>query len=166
MNWNAIVNKLGPKLYRFFSLRSQGDLEASDYVQETLLRLYKKVKEGHYEPKSGELSSFAYGIAFNIQKEAYRQKTKWDHEELLEEEKEDKRISHEDARTLHRLALKKAILTLSSSEQNVIQLLLDRDLSMREIAEILDIPINTVKSHAARAKKKLREILEEKGGVK
>jgi RNA polymerase sigma-70 factor (ECF subfamily) len=57
------------------------------------------------------------------------------------------------------MRLKEAIGLLSSSEQEVISLLVSRDLPLPEIASVLDIPLNTVKSHIHRAKSKLREYL-------
>ena len=70
MNWDKVVRDLSPGLYRFFNLKTDA-VHASDLVQETLLRLYRKVAEGGFDPSLGKLNSFAYGIAFKVQLEFF-----------------------------------------------------------------------------------------------
>jgi RNA polymerase sigma-70 factor (ECF subfamily) len=154
MDWNSVAEDLGPRLYRFFLARSPSQHHAADLVQDSLLRLFERTTAGHYDPSKGSLTTYAFGIALNIQKETSRKNQKWQFEELGEEHHPRTSPDPVDA-----LALRKAIAQLEGKEQEVIQLLIDQDLHMDEIASIVQLPINTVKSHVLRAKKKLREIL-------
>jgi len=156
MDWDILVEELGPKLFRYFTVR-QSYGQASDLVQETLLRLYELVYRGKFDPNKGKVHSFAYGIAYKIQQEAGRKNRVMGYADEID----DIPTTDPSNSFTECLALKKAIeVTLSSSEQNVIQLYLDKELKLEEIAGILEIPVNTVKSHMSRAKKKLREYLQ------
>lgn len=55
------------------------------------------------------------------------------------------------------------VQTLKEEFRLVIVLFYYNDLSMWEIAEVLDIPIGTVKSRLSRGKKMLKTVLEERG---
>lgn len=157
VDWNLVVDDLGPRLYRFFTMRYH-DHSAADLVQEVLSRLYSKVSEGKFDPELGNLRSFAFGIAVNVQRESMRERVKWNYEEL-DSDHGAQSEQDLDGSEVRRISLRKAIEKLSTKEQQVLQLLLDRDLKLDEIGELLDIPLNTVKSHVSRAKQKLRKIL-------
>ncbi len=155
MNWDSIVKELGPRLYRFFLMKTSAD-QATDLVQDTLVRLFEKVEAGALDLEKGNIESFAFGIAFNITREFRRKDAKWQYNEL--EESDIGAVEEKDR--FHILELRKAVQKLNENEQTVIQLLIDKDLSLQEIADILDMPLNTVKSHMLRAKKKLKELLQ------
>ena len=57
--------------------------------------------------------------------------------------------------------IRKAILNLPRQQSDVITLYYLREFKYAEVAEIMEIPINTVKSHLRRAKENLREIFQE-----
>jgi len=63
--------------------------------------------------------------------------------------------------------LQQALRKLPPPQQTAIVLRYVHDFSYEEIAEAMDVPLNTVKSHLFRARKKLQEWLSEyqEGGV-
>lgn len=154
MDWNAIVCEVGPPLFRFFCLRNDEAL-AADLVQDTLIRLHRKVNEGRYDSKRGTLRAFTFGIAFHVQRENNRRlrsvrEISMDSMEIAVETSGDR---------LNSISLRKALLKLSPDEQDILGLLLDKELTLEEIADVTRMPIGTVKSHVYRAKQKLKEIL-------
>src|SRR5690606_4890597 len=64
---------------------------------------------------------------------------------------------HTDATRRLRLAIRK----LSVAEQEIVSLLVERDLTLQDVSAILEIPVGTVKSHMHRAKSKLKAFLSE-----
>jgi len=60
-------------------------------------------------------------------------------------------------------AIKQALNELSADHREVLELTFYQDLSYQEIAEIVQCPINTVKTRMFYAKKKLQEVLEQRG---
>ncbi len=156
----SIINELGPRLYRYFSTSFKED-RASDLTQETLIRLWKKVGQNAINEKKGNVVMFAYGIAKNIKKEAIR-KIKLD---SLLQEKLPKDVAHYDE-TLEQMQesirlkqLRAAMLQLKENEREVLSLIIDEDIKLKEISKLLKIPIGTVKSHIHRAKENLKRML-------
>lgn len=156
MNWQKITRDLGPKLYRFFVVRAS-EQNAADMVQDTLLKLYDLVEKGRYNASKGRIDAFAFGVALNIQREHYRAGKKWEFEEL----KPDVVSSNTSVISPEIISLRAAIQSLKEPELSIVQLLVDRELGMKEIAQLLDMPVNTVKSHVHRAKANLKSALSE-----
>lgn len=156
INWAVQVRELGPALLRYFSL-GYSRRDAADLVQEVLLRLVQKVESGAFDPEKGSLRAFAFGLAHWIRKESQRDRERrhlplesapagWDEapsSELLFQQKE----------------LRAAILGLPEPQREILSLLLDKDLTLLEIAVIVGQPVGTVKSHVHRAKQSLRTSL-------
>jgi len=62
--------------------------------------------------------------------------------------------------------LDRAISTLPVAQREVLLLVTLEDLSYEETARVLGIPIGTVMSRLARAREKLRDLMQGKGGTK
>ncbi len=154
-DWDKIVIDIGPNLYRYFC-GSFSEALAADLTQETLIRLVQKYQKGHFDPQKGSFLSYAYGIAKFVRLEALKKDAGFD---LVDDEKKievgvDTIVADE---VTH---LRWAISQLSSTEQDVILLLIDEDMSLEQIANSLDIPLGTIKSHIHRAKDKIRHLME------
>jgi RNA polymerase sigma-70 factor (ECF subfamily) len=59
--------------------------------------------------------------------------------------------------------MKLALQELTPEHREVMELTFYQELSYQEIAEIMECPVNTVKTRMFYAKKRLQEILEQKG---
>lgn len=162
INWDDIVEHLGPRLYRYFC-GSFSRASASDAVQETLLRLVQKVRDGSFDVRKGDLAAYGFGIAH------------WIRIEMLKTT--DRLVLTDDDSVLHSLAspatipenlevenrraqLREAILQLKPVEQDVVLLCIDSELKLEQIADTLGLPVGTVKSHLHRAKENLRNFME------
>lgn len=164
INWNDFVKRDAPRIYRYFSARFT--LETSDdLTQEVLMRLVAKVESDQFSPAKGSLIRYAFGIAHFVAQENLKRRQnevkKYSPEIVLENLEDDQNLTQED----HFLKdedfrkLKLAITQLSSVEQDIISLLIDRDTSLLDISNIVCLPLNTVKSHIRRSKFKLKAIL-------
>jgi RNA polymerase sigma-70 factor (ECF subfamily) len=155
-NWQDAVNELAPSLYRYF-LGSFAAAQASDLVQETLIRLVQKHRSGEFRSEQGSLKSYAFGIARFVRLEGLKDDPGFD---LVEDEssldiKGAEAPDHND-QVAH---LRWAIRQLKPSEQEIILFMIDGELQIAEISQLIDMPIGTVKSHIHRAKENLREIM-------
>ena len=174
IDWDEVVEDLGPALFRYFVAAGFSRASASDGVQETLLRLVRLAKEGEYDPKRGSPRMLAFGIARLVKHELYRKVGEHD---LYGDPKEfaehagsasafdPTRVptatdavyaEREDAKRL-----REVIGTLEYPVREIFFLLVDEELKLEEIAGILSIPVGTVKSHIHRGKEKIRLGLKE-----
>src|SRR5690606_27045813 len=71
IDWDVVVRRDGPKLYRYFRARfSHG--EAADLVQEVLLRVFRKEEDGGFDVQKGSFLAYAMGVAHFVAREAVR----------------------------------------------------------------------------------------------
>ncbi len=166
MDWNQVVSDLGPRLYRYF-LGTFSKQQASDLTQETLIRLVRKVEAGSLDSEKGSLTQYAYGIARLVRLEAWKGEP---FEQLADDPRDfDQQASRLVADSMPQdnraEQLREAIHSLAEPQKQILLLLIDRELGLAEIAELLAIPLNTIKSHIHRAKENLREKLKMPGGI-
>ena len=114
---------------------------ALDIVQEVSYKVYKSI-ESLREPKY--FNTWIMKIAINISTDFYNKKSKvvcMEQEELIS--KIDTTYEDKD----ERIYLMECLDKLDDKYKKIIVLKYFDDLTFREIAEILDIPENTVKTH-------------------
>lgn len=143
-----------PRLRRF-SYALTGDQDrADDLVQETCARALSRIEQ--WEPGT-RLDSWMFRIAQNIWLDQRRaHKVRGDVADI--DEAYD--LAGDDGRTLTEIRLTLAevsegIAQLSSDQQVIIALICVDGLSYKEAAEVLEVPIGTVMSRLARARRAL-----------
>jgi RNA polymerase sigma factor (sigma-70 family) len=153
---------ISQKIYRYFAARHSHQ-DALELVQETLRRVVAKQADGRIDLARGTVLQYSYGVALNIGREFRKRRV---HASLAENEIGeiyiDATIPDPEQRLIlarRSIDLRNAITKLSATEAEIIALLIDHDLSMNEIASLLELPIGTIKSHISRAKQRLKEIL-------
>ncbi len=131
--------------------------EAQEVTQEVFLTVYRKLKSFKFK---SSLKTWVYRIAVNMAIDYARKRTKeQDHTVLYEENNELSRTIDPIGEKLEREQQKKTISTLlealSPDQRVCIVLRSIEGLSYQEIAESLNININTVRSRLKRAREKL-----------
>jgi RNA polymerase sigma-70 factor (ECF subfamily) len=130
--------------------------DETDLAQETFVKIYKYRKR--YRPRA-KFTTFLYLVARRILMDygRKRQREKAGTERLIEEtlaaEPKQKDISDQAARAAESLQ------GLSEEMRSVVVLNIYQGLRYRDIAEVLGIPLGTVKTRMFHALKKLREAL-------
>ena len=139
----------GP-LYGFFRRRLSSDERAEDLAQETFLAVIRAT--ARYEPRA-LVRTYLYGIALKLVS-AERRK----HREVTsEEDAPEPAISTEQDEALW---VRQAIERLEPQEREVLMLREYEQLSYAEIAELMRLPVNTVRSRLFRARMALKSYLE------
>lgn len=161
VDWDQAVAELGPALYRYFQA-SMGSAEAADLVQESLERLVTRVERGAFDPARGSLRMYAFGVARLVKLEAWRARSAY--EEIPNDAPAPGPNAEENLALAQNLSqLRRAFAELAPEPREVLELQIDQELKLEEIAELLNMPLNTVKSHARRGRERLREILRQRG---
>jgi len=125
---------------------------ADDLAQETFIKAYKSL---HQFRGDAQFFTWLYKIAYHCFL-AHRRSLK--PEEPLEDESDLPDAGHDPgmAADLHR-DLARAMLALTPEQRMALHLHLHRELTHEEIAEIMDCPLGTAKSHIQRGREKLKE---------
>ena len=145
-------------LLNFFWRQGVSYSEGEDLVQETYLRLWKYRRD--YKP-TAKLSTFLFLLARQVRIDALRRD--------MRRESREERWGKEQPTTTGPAAsdakedVRWAVSRLSEPLRDVVEFGVFQDLPYAEVAEILGIPVGTVKSRMSNALKKLKEIFDEQG---
>jgi RNA polymerase sigma-70 factor (ECF subfamily) len=134
-------------LYGFFRRRLEGKERAEDLMQETFLAVIRATSR--YEPRA-LVRTYLYGIALKLLAAERRKQEK-------HEASPDARV---DPRVDESLWVRQAFEKLDAGEQEILMLREYEQLSYAEIAELLRLPVNTVRSRLFRSRMALKNYLE------
>lgn len=172
--FRAIVERHQARVY-YMGLRFLKRVEdAEDFAQEVFLRAYEKLRAFKGD---GPFAAWLYRIAFNLAVSRYRVTKRFLAEEWVDEpgaaDSEggafavpgDDTVGSE--RPVERSVVAKeseekvrgALEHLPSRYAIIVRMHYFDGLTYEEISEILDIPVNTIKSHVFRAKREIRKRL-------
>jgi len=152
--------ELIPRLRRY-ARALVGDRAASDdLVQDTLERAWTKL---HLYRRGTDLRAWLFTVMHNVHVNRVRAMRPTD---PLDDDMPElaQRATQGDALVVR--DLDRAISALPVAQREVLLLVALEDLSYEETARVLGIPIGTVMSRLARAREKLRDLMEGKGGTK
>lgn len=146
------------KLQGFFWRRTGGnEAESADLTQEVFLRVWEKAKR--YNP-STNVHTWVFSIAYNLLTDHYRhigyQEQYTAYVQSSETEAKDENVSILLDKEQFDKALSEVLTALSEAEQLLFDLRFTQELSVAEIAVIIQIPEGTVKSRLHSLTQKLR----------
>jgi RNA polymerase sigma-70 factor (ECF subfamily) len=136
--------------------------DALDFTQEVFLKVFRSLS--YFEGRS-RFSTWLYRIAYNTAVNSFTRKR--DYHSLAEDEviPDGDTPERKLLRSAAREAVLEAVEDLPDRYRICVDLFFFYDRSYQEIEAITGYPVNTVKSHVFRAKKLLRERLEDFAGI-
>jgi RNA polymerase sigma-70 factor (family 1) len=147
--------------YAYYTLRDAADAE--DAAQEVFIKLWRKFDSVNPLKVKSWLMSTTHNHCIDVIRK--RKRTTGQHVEIQEYQNFDKETHYKedprqwvDQKTLG-TQIEQAVSTLPDRIRSVFLMYEVQGLKYREIADILELPINTVKVHLLRARKLLREEL-------
>jgi RNA polymerase sigma-70 factor (ECF subfamily) len=130
--------------------------EAEDIAQDAFVRAFESLSR--FDGRS-RFRTYVCGIAFRVWRDQsrawFRRRNREQHYAEATGE------THDGANTERRLALRQAMETLPEAQRGALALCLGADFTHEEAAIVLQLPVGTVKSHIARGRARLREVLGE-----
>jgi RNA polymerase sigma-70 factor (ECF subfamily) len=145
----------GPALLTYLR-RYVGPDEAEDVLQRTFLDVWRSA--GRYDPRqrfSGWLFTIAHRRAVDVLRARRHQ--------VVDVETLRDLVGEDGRETLERFAdaadVQAALQQVPEHEREVLELAYYADLTQREIADKLDVPIGTVKARAARGTRRIASLL-------
>ena len=152
--------ELIPRMRRYARALVSDRAASDDLVQDTLERAWAKL---HLYRRGTDLRAWLFTVMHNVHVNRVRATRPTD---PLEDDMPElaQRATQGDALLVR--DLDRAISALPVAQREVLLLVALEDLSYEETARVLGIPIGTVMSRLARAREKLRDLMQGKGGTK
>ena len=163
--FNQLVQEHGERIYNLALLKCGASTLAEDVCQETFIRIFKGLPRFRSE---ADIGTWIYRIALNVCYSTLKRELKGRRQEVHLEDSEIPDLAAEDSdvpmlqhRADQSQRIRKAIAALPGPQADAISLYYLNDLKYTEIAAIMELPINTVKSHLRRGKESLRRLIPE-----
>jgi len=158
--FSVLVRKYLPGLLNFFYRMNVYSSDRDDLVQETFIRLFNY--RSKYKP-SAKFTTFLYMIARQVQVDYFRKQQR---RMLLAESMKNEFVepqedcSRQGKNEDRKERVERALGTLSEEMRCVVVMSIYQGFKYSEIAEILNIPVGTVKTRMFHALQKLGKVIE------
>jgi RNA polymerase sigma-70 factor (ECF subfamily) len=152
--FTELFSRYKQRLYGFFRRRVAEPAHAEELTQETFIALLRAASR--YEPRA-LFRTYLYAIGFKILR-AHRRKAAF-RATFLGRQNSAPDPSKKDA-TESGLWVRRAVEKLDPMDREILLLREFEELSYAEIADLLQLPLNTVRSRLFRARTALRNLLE------
>ncbi len=162
--FSTLFEHFAPRVKTFMRRSGVSEESADELAQETLLAVWRKA--ALFDPLSAGASSWIFTIARNLRIDAIRREQRSSAHETSDVDAEfqmdespqpDSRLASVQTEAQVRAALAK----LSEEQMRVVELSFYEEKAHGEIAQILQIPLGTVKSRLRLAMNRLRNLLGE-----
>jgi RNA polymerase sigma-70 factor (ECF subfamily) len=147
--FEALVQRHQSKVRNWLRQLTRDPARADDLAQETFIRAWQRLRT--FQGR-GKFVSWVMKIAFNCFLQARRKPDYGPALELPERASDDVVVPF-----LESPDVEKMLAMLAPDERHVMILCYAHGMSHGDVSDVLDLPLGTVKSHAQRAKAKIRE---------
>lgn len=146
-----------PKLRKFASKLTRNYAEAEDLLQSTLLRALEK---NSYFETGTDLFKWSSKIMYNIFVTDYRRKTKFETQYDPEYHIENRSVEADQHVKLEVKILGEAMNHMSPEHKEILIMVCVKGMQYQEVADMLRIPVGTVRSRLSRARNQLIAMME------
>jgi len=154
-DFEAVVASYYEPLYRFAISLTRSEADACDLAQQTF---YMWATKGHQLRDQSKVKSWLFTTLHRSFLESRRSETRFPHSELNEMDADLPVIAPAGARKLDAMQAVEALGKVDEVYRAPVALFYLEDWSYQEIADILEVPIGTVKSRMARGLAQLKLI--------
>jgi RNA polymerase sigma-70 factor (ECF subfamily) len=156
LDFDGIVTQYYESLYQFAFSLTREEADACDLTQQTF---YVWATKGHQLRDATKVKTWLFTTLHRQFLESRRRQTRFPHQELDSAQYELPVISPMTASRLDSAQVLRALAKVDEVYQAPVALFYLEDHAYKEIAEILDVPMGTVKSRIARGIGQLQKIL-------
>ncbi len=156
LNFEEIVDRFYPMLYRFALSLARNEADACDLTQQTFSVWAAK---GHLLRDASKVKSWLFTTLYREFISNRRREMRWPKEEISEVEHELPCAMPESVDRLETAHVMDVLNSLDETFRAPLVLFYLQEHSYEEISQILDVPIGTVMSRLSRGKQKLQQAL-------
>jgi len=147
----------GQRLYAYALRLTDDPATAEDVTQNTLVTAWRTARTFRAE---GRLIAWLLGIVHHTAMKSLRNRTNYLGDVAEETIREDQPSPEEQAQVKdERRWVRQGMQSLSPEHRAVLELIFYQELSLNEVAQVLNIPVGTVKSRLSYARTHLRGVL-------
>jgi RNA polymerase sigma-70 factor (ECF subfamily) len=150
------------RLMRFLARLTRNPADAEEVVNDTLWIVWSKAADFR---NASRVSTWIFGIAYRRSLKMLRRSMAYERAILREQLAVDAVTFVESKAGEEREALRHALAQLTAEQRRVMEFAYFLGYSCAEIAEIVRVPVNTVKSRMFHARKKLQAILARENSI-
>lgn len=155
--FESLYRSYHPRLLRFLSLLTPRATIVEESLNDTMLAVWRRASTYNAQSK---LSTWIFAIAYRTACKALRwQDVPYEDREPDEQASDAHDPERQNAHRETHAALMQALGHLSHEQRNVMVLTYFHDLPYAEIAQIMDCPVDTVKTRMFHGRRKLRALL-------
>ncbi len=154
--FESLVKQYYEPLYKFAFSLARNEADACDLTQQTF---YVWATKGHQVRDQNKTKTWLFTTLYRIFLQSRRRETRFPHEPLHETDDQLPFTHPVMADDLDWGQVLEALGRVEENYQAAVALFYLEDCSYREIAEVLEVPIGTVKSRLARGLGQLKKIL-------
>jgi RNA polymerase sigma factor (sigma-70 family) len=156
LDFERLVTQYYASLYQFAFSLAQTEGDACDLTQQTF---YIWASRGHQLRDPAKVKTWLFTTLYREFLQKRRKQTRFPHHELSEVDYELPSIAPEMVNHLDQATIIQSLSKMNESFRAPLVLFYLQDYSYKEIGEILNIPIGTVKSRISRGIAQLQQIL-------
>ena len=146
-----------PKLRKFANKLTRNMAEAEDLTQSTLLRALEK--QDYFETGT-DLFKWTSKIMYNLFVTDYRRKTKFETQYDPESYIENRAVEADQDIKMELKAVNQAMSHMSDEHKEILVMVCVKGMQYQEVADLLNIPVGTVRSRLSRARNQLMSLME------
>jgi RNA polymerase sigma-70 factor (ECF subfamily) len=156
LDFESVVARYYEPLYQFAFSLARSESDACDLTQQTF---YVWAKKGHQLRDTSKVKTWLFTTLYREFLEARRHEARFPHHELSQVDSELPPVTPAQVNRLDALQIVQALAQVDDVYQSAMSLFYLEDYSYKDIAEILDVPIGTVKSRLSRGVAQLQRRL-------
>lgn len=156
LDFDEVVTRYYESLYQFALSLTRAEADACDLTQQTF---YVWATKGHQLRDATKVKTWLFTTLHRLFLESHRRQTRFPHHELEAVNYELPVISPQTANAVDAAQVLQALRQVDDIFRAPVALFYLEDCPYKEIAEILNVPIGTVKSRIARGLGQLQRIL-------
>ena len=146
-----------PRLEKFALRLARNKSDADDLVQSTLLRAIEKK---HLFQDNTDLFKWTSKMMYNLFVSGYRRKVKFETQYDPENYLEKQSIAAPQDKQVEFLKVKEVMSSLSAEHREVLVMICIQGMRYQDVAEMLDVPVGTVRSRLSRAREQLQVLMD------
>lgn len=171
LQFEEVVRRHQDFVFRMLMRLTGSREQVEDLAQEVFLRLYRGLEDFRGEAK---LTTYLYRITLNVAQDEWKRRRKEQGNTSLSDEDAgwENRLAHGDANAEQRLQksemlqqVNEALGELSAAEREVLVLFHQEECTYEQIAQVMQMPVNTVRTHLHRGRRRLKAILQKRSQV-